>query len=569
MRVRRLQIERFRGIRSLDWRSISDTAALVGPGDSGKSTVLDALERVLSPRWNFPFDDSDFYDLKTDEAIVIRATVVDLPKALMKETKFGLALQVFDDSTGEARAPVGAPDEVYAIVIELRVDGSLEPVWQVIDAEGHEHPLHARDREALGMLRVGGQVDLHLGWNRGSVLTRLTETGDAVAAVLADATRRARAGLAVGDLDRLQNAATAVEELGRDVGVALRSSLVPHLDVGSLTFTGGSLSLHDGPVPLRRAGLGTRRLLAVAMQRRAAGDGGVTLIDEFEHGLEPHRIRRLLRKLRGVPPEEPTGTYGQLVLTTHAPVVVSELRPAEVVVVRRDANGGVDLKQVPGALEKVLPKTPAALLARRVIIAEGATELGLTLTLDHAWEDRGDPSFAYRGVVVVDGGGDTAPDVAGALFDLGYEVALFTDSDVSKPRLSRAKGAEIVAWPTGRATKDSLALDLPIEGFEALVALAMRSPKAKSPTAVRDAVAAALGVKPAVLGDNGEAWLESGIAEAALRAKFGEVAKRHGWFKARVAAEDLGALVAAHWDDLDSTGSRATLNALRAFAHHG
>ena len=133
MRVRRLQIERFRGIRSLDWRSISDTAALVGPGDSGKSTVLDALERVLSPRWNFPFDDSDFYDLKTDEAIVIRATVVDFPKALMKETKFGLALQVFDDRTGEARAPVGAPDEVYAMVIELRVDGSLEPVWQVIE----------------------------------------------------------------------------------------------------------------------------------------------------------------------------------------------------------------------------------------------------------------------------------------------------------------------------------------------------------------------------------------------------------------------------------------------------
>lgn len=72
VRVRRLQIERFRGIKSLDWRHIGDTVGLVGPGDSGKSTVLDALERVLSLRWNYPFDDSDFRNLQTDEPLVIR-----------------------------------------------------------------------------------------------------------------------------------------------------------------------------------------------------------------------------------------------------------------------------------------------------------------------------------------------------------------------------------------------------------------------------------------------------------------------------------------------------------------
>jgi len=40
MRLRRLEIERFRGIQSLDWRKIGPTAALVGPGDSGKSTIV-------------------------------------------------------------------------------------------------------------------------------------------------------------------------------------------------------------------------------------------------------------------------------------------------------------------------------------------------------------------------------------------------------------------------------------------------------------------------------------------------------------------------------------------------
>jgi predicted ATP-binding protein involved in virulence len=78
MKLRRLEVENFRGIQSLDWRHIADTAALVGPGDSGKSTILDAIERVLSSKWNVPFDDTDFWSLKTDKPIVIRATLTDL-----------------------------------------------------------------------------------------------------------------------------------------------------------------------------------------------------------------------------------------------------------------------------------------------------------------------------------------------------------------------------------------------------------------------------------------------------------------------------------------------------------
>src|SRR5262249_37874728 len=159
---------------------------------------------------------------------------------------------------------------------------------------------------------------------------------------------------------------------------------------------------------------------------------------------------------------------GQLFLTTHSPVVVSEMHPAEVVVVRRDADGAVDTKRLPDGLAKILQRTPSALLASRVIVAEGQTELGLTLGLEAAWEQQGGPGFAYSGVVVVDGGGHTAPEVAGALFDLGYQVGLLTDSDAKSPKLSRAKGAKIVAWPAGQATEDALSIDLPTAGFNAL-----------------------------------------------------------------------------------------------------
>ncbi len=265
MRLRRLEIKNFRGVRLLDWKHIADTAALVGPGDSGKSTILDAIERVLSPKWNVAFDDTDFWDLQTDAPIVIRATITDLSPSFYRDSKFGLLLHGFDKDTGQTVRASGGEGEEHALVVELRVHANLEPEWVVIDAEGENHLFLARDREALGMLRVGSYVDQHLGWSRGSVLTRLTESGEAVGAVLAEATRQARSGMKTDGLDKLTATAQKVEALGKNLGVALQNTLVPHLDASSLSVAAGALSLHDGKVPTRRGGLGTRRLLAIAM----------------------------------------------------------------------------------------------------------------------------------------------------------------------------------------------------------------------------------------------------------------------------------------------------------------
>ncbi len=49
----------------------------------------------------------------------------------------------------------------------------------------------------------------------------------------------------------------------------------------------------------------------------------MTLIDEVEQGLESHRVRHLLRVLRGA--DEP-GQSRHVLMTTHAPVVLEELK---------------------------------------------------------------------------------------------------------------------------------------------------------------------------------------------------------------------------------------------------
>ena len=566
MRLRRLEVERFRGIRTLDWRGVPQAAALVGPGDSRKSTVLEAIERTLSPRWNVPFSDSDFWSLDVSRPIQIRCTLTGFPSGFYRDTKFGLCLQRFDASTGTTTPPGGESGEEHALVIQLDVDASLEPIWSVVDADGELHPIHAKDREALGMLRVGDFVDRHLSWSRGSALARMTESGDSITAILADALRQARQGLTVEGLERLSAAANLVEELAREIGVAPTVGLAPHLDASSLSIAGGSLSLHDGAVPTRQSGLGTRRLLTLAMHRRGFESEALTIIDEFEHGLEPHRIRRLLRVLRGKPPES-ADVGGQLVLTTHSPTVLSELTADEVCVIRNDANGDVAIASLPAAAGYILPRTPEALLARKVIVGEGATEVGLVSGLDAYWGQQEGRSFAYYGVVIVDGEGSSQPaELAGHLSSLGYEVALLVDSD-AQAKVTRAKGAHVLAWPGNASTEERLAQDLPLDGLHEMLSLAVHSRKSKGSRSVRDAIAAELRTKPSEIGDDIDAWLSSGDLNE-LRVAFGKCAKKKGWFKDEGLGKQLGAIAFQNWDGLGQE-SKSTLEQLREFAHGG
>lgn len=79
MRIHHLQVHHFRGIEHLDWKVRGNFVCLVGPGDSTKSTVLDAIEFALLPRWNPSFDDTDFNGTDTSKPISITVTVGDLP----------------------------------------------------------------------------------------------------------------------------------------------------------------------------------------------------------------------------------------------------------------------------------------------------------------------------------------------------------------------------------------------------------------------------------------------------------------------------------------------------------
>lgn len=185
------------------------------------------------------------------------------------------------------------------LTVQLSVDQSLEPMWTVVNDRSPENRrISSYDRQTFSVAKLGGFIDRHLSWTKGSVLSQLTGDIDGLSGLLAEANREARKSFKPTEVSSLQATAQQVQELGKGIGVASKEDYCPGLDVQATTVHVGGVTLHDGKIPVRRTGLGTRRLLISAIQRELAKKGAITLVDEVEHGLEPHRILHFLKALR-------------------------------------------------------------------------------------------------------------------------------------------------------------------------------------------------------------------------------------------------------------------------------
>jgi len=581
MEIKCLKVRHFRGINRLDWDVAGRLVCLVGPGDSTKSTILEAVELALTPRRIVSFDDADFYNADTRNPILIELTVGEVPTDLLSLAKFGYLIRGGNGSS-EIRDEPQEHDEAL-LTIRLGVDETLEPTWLVVNDRSPEGKrISAFDRAKFGVSRIGDFVDWQLSWGQGSALTRLMEQKEDIRSVLADARRHAKASLNTDELPLLKQSAKNAETIGKKLGVAARSEagFVPHLDVRSVSIGASILALHDGPIPLRQAGLGTSRLLTMGLQHEASRTGGITLIDEIEHGLEPHRVRRLLHVLRtGIRLQETantdnidetvaTETANQFLLTTHSPVALCELQPADLRVVRSE-NGVTDIRRPDDVLRPLLRTNPDAFLARKVIVCEGKTEIGFCRALDARWSDA-EKSFSYVGAALADGQGNTSGPAAAVSFaGLGYRTAFFGDSDKplnpDETSLNRA-GVYTVVWAGGMSIEERVALDLPWAGFVSMARLALEE---HGEDHVQAKLAPQLGCQPSEVPVDPEEWRKLLSDEAGVRSAFAKAAKEKGaaWFKRVDRAEKLGELVIRYWDVVAEKPLGAGIRQLKSWVY--
>jgi putative ATP-dependent endonuclease of the OLD family len=480
-RLRKVEVTHFRGIKSLSWLPHAGINCFIGPGDGGKSTVLDAIDLCLGARRTFQFTDADFFGLDVGSPISISLTIGDLDDALKNIDSYGLFLRAFDPETGEIEDEPEKELEVV-LTLNLTVESDLEPSWSLVSdrakAQNVFRNLSWDDRIKLAPTRIGALSDFNLGWRRGSVLNRLTEEKPDASGALAKAARDARQAFGEDVEIQLGETLRIVGETARELGIDVGARVRALLDAHSVTFSGGVIALHgeDG-VPVRGLGVGSTRILIAGLQRKAAAHSSVLLVDELEYGLEPHRIIRFLGSLGAKEQNPPL----QAIITTHSPIALRELSGNQLFILRKASNAHIALNVgTEDEAQSTVRLYPDAFLAKSVLVCEGASEVGLVRGLDQYEMSRGAPSVFAKGLALVDcGGGD--PDRpfqrAAAFCRLGYRVAVLRDADTS-PAEGIAQdllelGGNVFSWRDERALEDVLFLSLPIDAVQNLINLAV------------------------------------------------------------------------------------------------
>jgi hypothetical protein len=576
MRIVFVEIRNFRGIKKLDWAPGAKVNCLIGPGDSTKTTILDAIELVLNPRSYIFADDSDFYDLDIDSSIKITVTLADLSSEFISDDRYGMYLRGWNRSASklEDEPGEGLEDALSVCVI---IDQSLEARWSIFneridEGDGDPPTLRFKDAKQLATTRLGPYAERHLGWGRQSVLTRIGEETDSISLQLARASRAAREAFRQGNQNVFKETVARAELLGKQFSVPVREKYAAELDVQSVTITAGGIALHDGKLPLRRLGTGSSRLIVSALQHDAGGSH-IALIDEIEHGLEPHRIARLLKYLTSPTTGERGVSASQIFMTTHAPVVIRELTAADIFTVRATA-GMTEVRSVATTAKDIdiaqrhLRASPEAFLARKVLVGEGRTEHGLLRGLDIWWSSKGKESLALRGATAIDGRGNAnAPVIAEHLLDLGYEVLLLLDTDETPPAnlldVVKEKGGAVFEWPDACSTEERIFLDAP---WETVVLVVKFAEECVGSDSVRDNINNTCQARG--LSKIASLVLPRSLDNPAIRRAIGIAAKNKNnpWFKEITRGERLAEIIAPFLGQIPQTPLAETISKLRQWA---
>lgn len=565
MRIKHVEIRNFRGIKSFSWQVKGNFNCIIGPGDTCKTTILTALDYALSPRSVLSFDDSDFFNQDVSQNIVIQVTLTNWDEAredirrFFQESKFARYKCGIAD-TGPLPEPV--PGSLVAVSISLRVDESLEPRWSVVRGRDEEEeqdrkPIYAADRAVLGMSRIDIFSDFHFTWGRNTILTRLSASSEGdLNAVLSTLARDMReSDISHNEcIQECQNVANTIKIDAQNSGVNL-DSLSPKIDMQRQSVGTGVLSLHENNVPLRNKGSGSKRLIGAAMQMKLHDGKNISLIDELEMGLEPHRIRGLIYKLKN--------SNQQIFATTHSPVVIRELSVAdnELYVCKRDVAGNVSLESlsVVPEIQGQVRANAEAFLGSKIVCCEGPTEVGCLRAYDvYCFDKNNAPVWSLATSYLNCGSASRIKPVCEKLLVLGYHTALVCDNDAPTQitaadiQYLQDAGAHICQWDNGNSIECQLFVDLPWQNIPALLQTICDSHDTIEHATIIDSIVKEPRIQLQNLDNDPASWPESQL----LRKVMGDLANSGAWIKRIDYAEKVFAFAFPHLSDASVIKSR-------------
>lgn len=558
MKILHLKVENFRGIRfsEITFPEQTKIAILIGSGDSTKSTLLTAIRWNLWPSWNLQASDTDFYNKNIKNKIVITGTYGYLPSELLSEDKFGLFLRAPDKPYDNISNDEPLDGKTLCVTIRLTIDESLEPRWEIVCNRKEPMTVSASDRKKFAISIIGEDAMTDLMWGRNSILHQFINSKD----ILHDAYIKTMREVAeCADLSELDSVAEIVEQAGKEYGVGFNGTITNRLTYQNTSFT-NAVGLFDDNTPLSMRGLGSRRLLSIALNISLANRDSLLIIDEIEHGLEPYRIKSLINLFR-----TKLSSKGQIIFTTHSPVVVSEAKINELMFVNSKA-GETKINQLPLSIETLsfiqgqIRSNADAFLSKRLIICEGKTEIGYLRAFDNYIDNKCHVRMAYYGVGTFLGTGKSVLDCADMLSKLGYDVCVFMDSDnpdeeTGKKEI-RNKGIPVFDWEAGNSIEDQLFLESSLEAIQEFINIATIE---KGVTGIKSQLE-----NVPIRIDNERLILETEMLTVDVRKRIGNATKgtkkQSGWFKRIDLGELVGDVVFNHINEYKNDGCVCQVN---------
>lgn len=566
MRIIEMEIHNFRGIRSCKIHFSEDDGliCLIGAGDSTKSTILLAIEWLFYKSWNLSICDNDFFDGDTGNNIIIRGTFTEFPNELMADDKFGMYLRKVGIPYDGVSNDEPADDIPVCLTMQLTIDSTLEPLWEVVCNRGEGKQISNRDRSKLPVGCVGNDCAKDLVWGRYSVLQKYADAKEVLHDAYIKVLREASDKVDLSQLDALMG---DIESIGREFGVGFDNDIKNKLILYNSLFSSPA-GLYDGSVPLNLRGLGSQRLLSMGLNITACQDGTVLLVDEVESGLEPYRLRSLINKLRVW-----TASSGQVILTTHSPVVLTECQASELGIV--NSNQGMTKiytldksdEDIYAQMQAQIRSDADAFLSKALIVCEGKTECGFIKALDDYVDRTFGYRLAYKGIGTAMGGGENTFKYAETFRDCGYTISIFMDSDKAeekkeKNRYRFIEGIQIFDWEEPNSIEQQLFMDLPDILVQQLLDIAVNEKGVET-------IRGALQTKKIRFNENDgqivliDFSIQTRLALGELAKRNGKKGKVGGWYKRIDLGRQVGNIVFENWSDISpSTKLYQTVQAL-------
>jgi predicted ATPase len=360
-----LHVQNFKCLRDVEV-AFGPFTVLIGPNDSGKSSILDALRllgrTVVEPLPSIFKGDDDLRSLAWKGA--------DRSAKSAPPVTWAVGLDTLENRGWRYELRLGGGhvyEHVTSVSDERNLDATANDSARTVLSELYDFYI-----SGLGLSRSADEVFFALFERHHRDLLALARAPRyrlnpdllrSPAVPTPDAVLSATGDNLVAVLDRLitgpdRSAIARLEQALHDAVPTLRGIALRTVDgktgAKSLEFV-LSTGTKGPPITIPCAHASDGALLLTAFLALAfSEDPGLILIEEPENGLHPSRLKDVIEMLRKISEGALGNSPRQVIITTHSPLLLNYTRPEEVRIVRRDLEMGTmvtPMSEVPDVQE--------------------------------------------------------------------------------------------------------------------------------------------------------------------------------------------------------------------------